>query len=228
MKLVIHNNTLNPHLAHLDYLLQAPSILALMVGGYAILNLNITPLNQIKAQSTIIINGDADESDLLDEVEIDVQPEKNERIQIETEDQNHPMPHVKIILDSLFNLSIQYINPVELGGAERPIRYQGFFCLLRGKLLEILNTIFIEQNKRYYLKKVITNGRNNPFRKVPLVLLENIFAYSCDGLPEIKPEQCLVWARAIKSQPPISLEDIEQREERETRRNCRSNCCSIS
>ena len=138
------------------------------------------------------------------------------------------MPHVKLTLDSFFNLSVQYINPIELGGAERPVRYQGFFCLLRGKLLEILNRIFTEQNKIDYLKNVIKNGCNNPFRKVPLVLLDHIFAYAFDELPEIKPEQCLLWTRAIKSKPPISLEDMEQSEEREARRNCRANCCNIS
>ncbi len=123
MKILIHNKTQNPHLSHLDHLLQAPSILALMVGGYAILNLNTTPLNQIKTQATSISSEDADGNDLLDEIEIDVQPEQNEQIQSENEDQNHPIPHVKLTLDSFFNLSVQYINPIELGGAERPVRY---------------------------------------------------------------------------------------------------------
>ena len=129
MKLIIHNKTQNPHLAHLEYLLQAPSILALMVGGYAILNLNTTPLNQIKTQETSISSVDDNGIDLLDEIEIDVQPEQNEQVQSEIEEQSHPMPHVKLTLDSFFNLSVQYINPIELGGAERPIHYQGFFFL---------------------------------------------------------------------------------------------------
>ncbi len=212
MKLIIYNKKQNPHLSHLNYLLQAPSLLSLIIAGYAILNLADTPLDQIKAQTT------NNENDLLDEIKIDVLPEQ-------PQGQNELIPHVILTLSRDFNLSIQYLNPIEPGSVDSPIHYQGFFCLLRGNLIDILNKIFAEKHKISHLKNILTNKPNNNFSKLPKELLDNIFAYSFDKLPQIEPEQCLLWRRAIKSKLPISLEGMEQSE---TRRNCRANCCCIS